>query len=93
MADFQNIKKGIQNKYEEDLIQNDGALFLHSRDYFNWLSRMQYNKRCKNDPIYLFVVLGGINPVTKEVFLGLTNPHGTKLEENFFITGLGAHYC
>ena len=37
--------------------------------------------------------MGGINPITKEVFLGLTNYHGLKLEENFFITGLGDHYC
>ena len=29
MADFQNLKKKLEDKYEEDLIENDGACFFH----------------------------------------------------------------
>ena len=39
MADFQNLSKDLNQKHEEDLIQNDGCTFLHSKDYFNWVSR------------------------------------------------------
>ena len=39
MADFQDLYKSLNNKYEEDLIENDGATFLHPRDYLNWIAR------------------------------------------------------
>ena len=39
MADFQNIEKQLTQKFEEDLIENDGACFLHTKDYFNWVAR------------------------------------------------------
>ncbi len=51
MADHQNIKKMFDEKYEEDLIENDGCCFLHPKDYFNWMSRHQYQKRLKSDPL------------------------------------------
>ena len=83
----------LKEKNEEDLIENDGACFLHSKEYFNWISRQQYQKRLKNDPIWVSCVVGGINPKTKEVFLGTSDFHGMKLEQNYVATGLGGHYC
>ena len=54
---------------------------------------MQYNKRCRNNPIFVTSVIGGINPKTKEVFLGYSDFHGLKLEKDYVHTGLGNHYC
>ena len=71
----------LQEKQELDEIENDGATFFHAKDYWNWVGRNQYQKRCKNDPIFVNAVIGGINPKTKEVFLGSSDPHGLKLEQ------------
>jgi len=38
MADFQNLKKMVDDKREEDEIENDGATFHKPRDYFNFIS-------------------------------------------------------
>ena len=75
------------------MIENDGATFFHPRDYFNWVARTQYNKRCKNDPIWVSAIIAGINDKTNEVFLGSSNFHGMKHEADYIITGLGNHYC
>ena len=93
MADFQDIVKSCDQKYEEDLIQNDGACFFHPKDYFNWLAKTQYQRRLKANPLYVTAVVGGIDK-KDGVFLGTTDFHGTKIEDqNFVATGLGLHYC
>ena len=38
-------------KYEEDAIENDGALFMHPRQYHNYIGQYQYKKRMKGDPV------------------------------------------
>jgi 20S proteasome subunit beta 7 len=42
MSDFQELLKIFREKHDSDVIENDGALFLKSKDYFNYLSRIQY---------------------------------------------------
>ena len=37
MSDLQNLKKMCDVKYEEDKIENDGALFMHARQYHNFI--------------------------------------------------------
>ena len=93
MSDYQNLQRSLNTKYEEDLIENDGACFLHPKDYFNWVARTQYQKRLKSDPIWITAVIAGINNKTDEVFLGSSNFHGTKNEADYIITGLANHYC
>ena len=80
MADFQNLHKDLKNMHEDDEIQDDGCTYLHSRDYLNWISRVQYQRRCKNDPLLISAVVGGVNPKTGEVYLGVSDFHGMKLE-------------
>mmetsp|Transcript_7442 Transcript_7442/g.12573 ORF Transcript_7442/g.12573 Transcript_7442/m.12573 type:complete len:220 (-) Transcript_7442:115-774(-) len=94
MADFQNFQKLLTQKYEEDLIENDGACFFHPKDYFNWIARTQYQRRLKSDPLWVTVVVAGINKLDNEVFLGQSDFHGTKVEgQNYLLTGLAHHYC
>ena len=93
MADYQNLQKDLLNMHEEDMIQNDGGNFKHSKDYFNWTARCQYQRRMKGDPLWISAVVGGVNPKTGEVFLGSSDVHGRKLTENYLITGLANHYC
>ena len=48
----------------------------------------------KADPLFVTCVVGGINKKTNEVFLGTSDFHGTKIEnQDFVATGLGLHYC
>ena len=64
---------------------------MKPRDYFNWISERMYNKRMKMNPDWLTTIVGG---VTKgEPFLGMVDYHGLKIEDNYVITGLAAHYC
>jgi 20S proteasome alpha/beta subunit len=60
LADFQDIVKKCLEKYEQDLIEDDGACFYQPKDYFNWLSRKQYQRRLKSSPLYVTAVVAGI---------------------------------
>lgn len=93
MADFQEMRKFLKEKREADEIENDGATFFKPRDYFNYLSRVNYQRRMKMDPLWNGSVIGGVRHDNGEVFLGMIDLYGTKIEGNFAITGLASHYC
>jgi 20S proteasome subunit beta 7 len=78
MSDYQNLKKHIDSKYEEDAIQGDGALFWHPKEYHNFIGGYQYQKRCKMDPTMVSAIVAGVNKTTGEAFLGLSDPWGLK---------------
>merc|ERR1712070_944431 len=83
----------LEVKYEEDYVQSDGALFMHPKEYHNFIGNYQYRKRMKGDPVAVSAVLAGIDKKTKEVFLGCSDHFGMKLQKDYFVTGLGNHYC
>ena len=93
MADFQNLVKDLRKKQEDDEIENDGAQFVHPREYWNWISAVQYQRRCKNDPQWISTVVAGINKKTSEPFLGTVDFHGMKLEKDWMLTGLAFYMC
>jgi 20S proteasome subunit beta 7 len=93
MSDFQEIKKILDDKFESDQIENDGAHFFKPRDYYNFLSRLNYQRRMKMDPLWNGTVIGGVNKKTGELFLGQVDLYGTKIEGNFLLNGLAQHYC
>mmetsp|Transcript_27019 Transcript_27019/g.26082 ORF Transcript_27019/g.26082 Transcript_27019/m.26082 type:complete len:203 (-) Transcript_27019:156-764(-) len=93
MSDFQELQKTLREKQEADQIENDGATFLKPKDYFHYLSRLQYQRRMKMDPLWTTTVFGGVDKKTKEFFLGQVDLYGLRLQENFHLTGLAAHYC
>ncbi len=71
----------------------DGATFMSPRDYFNFIADHNYRRRMKMDPLWCTTVLAGHNKQSNELFLGMTDLYGTKVEANFILTGLAAHYC
>jgi 20S proteasome subunit beta 7 len=93
MSDFQELIKIFREKHEHDVIENDGAQFFKPKDYFNYLSRVNYQRRMKMDPLWNGTLVGGVRKDTGEVFLGSVDLYGTKVEGNFFATGLASHYC
>lgn len=93
MSDFQELTKILKEKYEADLIEGDGAAFLKPKDYFNFLSRLHYQRRMKMNPLWNGNIVGGVRKDNGEAFLGMIDLYGTKIEGNFLLTGLAAHYC
>jgi len=45
------------------------------------------------NPLWCSTILGGVSKDTGKVFLGFCDLYGTRLEENYLLTGLSAHYC
>ena len=46
----------------------------------------------KMDPLWTGSIIGGVRKDTGEAFLGMIDLYGTKIEGNFLLTGLAAHY-
>ena len=45
------------------------------------------------DPLWNGSIIGGVRHDNGEVFLGMVDLYGTKIEGNFLLTGLASHYC
>ena len=71
----------------------DGATFLAPRDYYNFIANHNYQRRLKMDPLWCSTIVGGVSKSNGEVFLGMTDLYGTKVEHNYLLTGLSMHYC
>jgi len=93
MSDFQEICKILEDKYESDAIEHDGAEFLKPRDYFNYLSRLNYQRRMKMDPLWNGTIMAGVEKKTGAPFLGSVDLYGTKIEAKYVLNGLAMHYC
>ena len=93
MADFQELAKQLRQRQEFDEISQDGATFLAPRDYFNLLGNMNYRRRLNMDPLWNVTIIAGVSKASGEVFLGQCDMYGTKVEADFLLTGLSAHYC
>ena len=93
MADFQELLKMLREKREADENENDGAHFLKPRDYFNYLSRVNYQRRMKMDPLWNGSIIAGVRRDNGEPFLGSVDLYGTKIESGYLMNGLGTHYC
>ena len=83
----------LAKKCEVDEMEQDGGSFFRPRDYFNWLNTLNYQRRLKSNPLFLYTVFAGLNKKDGEVFLGTTDMWGLKIEHDFILTGLALHYC
>lgn len=87
-ADFQHVWKSIEQKQIEEESDMDeqtlGPLAMHT-----WLTRVQYNKRCKFDPYWVEWVVGGLQD--GKPFLGYVDKLGTSYQDRAVGSGrLGA---
>ena len=74
-------------------MEQDGAEFMGPREYYNFIARLNYQRRMKMDPLWVSTVIGGFGKATKQPFLGVIDLYGTKVEHNYVLTGLSQHYC
>ena len=45
------------------------------------------------NPLWNGSIVGGVRADNCEIFLGMVDINGTKVEGNFLITSIGAHFC
>jgi len=87
-ADFQYLRNTIEQKQIDEDCYNDGFT-LSPKSLFSWLTRVQYNRRCKFDPFWTNWVVGGLQDGVP--FLGYVDKLGTAYQERAIATGYGAY--
>jgi len=87
-ADFQFIKQLIDEQILVDFATDD-KIALKPKDLYTWLSRVLYNRRSKFNPLWLDMVVGGMQ--YDEPFLGHINFRGRAYTNNVISTGFGTH--
>lgn len=87
-ADFQFIKRYIDQKVTEDFCYDDN-IQLKPKSLYNWLIRVLYNKRSRFNPLWIDIIVGGMQD--GEPFLGHVDMRGRAYEDNFISTAYGKH--
>lgn len=87
-ADFQCIKKYIDEKITEDFCYDD-SIEMKPKSMFNWLTRCLYNRRCRFNPWWVDLVVGGVQDGVP--FLGHVDVRGRAYEDKVIATGFGKH--
>lgn len=87
-ADFQFIKQHIDEMILTDF-SSDDKILLKPKDLFTWLTRVLYNRRSKFNPLWLEMVVGGMQD--DEPFLGHINVRGRAYTSDVVSTGFGTH--
>lgn len=87
-ADFQCIKHYIDEKITEDFCHDD-KIEMKPKSLYNWLTRCMYNRRCRMNPWWIDLVVGGIQDGVP--FLGHVDVRGRAYEDKVVATGFGKH--
>lgn len=87
-ADFQFIKQHIDEMILSDFSMDD-RIALKPKDLFTWLTRVLYNRRSRFNPLWLELVVGGMQD--EEPFLGHINVRGRAYTNDVISTGFGTH--
>lgn len=87
-ADFQFLKQLIDQIILEDYSMDD-RIALRPKDLYTWLTRVLYNRRSKFQPLWVEMVVGGMQ--YDEPFLGHINFRGRAYTNNVIATGFGTH--
>lgn len=88
-ADFQFIKQYIDETILADFSMDD-KIALKPKDLYTWLTRVLYNRRSRFNPLWLDMVVGGMQK-EDEPFLGHINVRGRSYTNNVIATGYGTH--
>lgn len=87
-ADFQSIKRIIDQKMCEDICFDD-TIEMKPKSLYNWLTRVLYNRRSRFNPLWLDMVVGGMED--GEPFLGHVDLRGRSYTDTVVATGFGKH--
>ncbi|CRL03273.1 CLUMA_CG016320, isoform A [Clunio marinus] len=87
-ADFQFIKQVIDETILADFSMDD-KIAMKPKDLYTWLTRVLYNRRSRFNPLWLDMVVGGMQ--YDEPFLGHINFRGRAYTSDVISTGFGTH--
>ena len=88
ISDFQYIKTLLDDLTTQDFCYDDGHS-LTPREVHGYLCRVLYNRRNKMDPLWNSLVVAGIEPSSKERFVGCVGMIGTSYEDSHVATSFG----
>ncbi|BFF90080.1 proteasome subunit beta type-4 [Drosophila madeirensis] len=88
-ADIQSIKRTIDQKMIEDQCYADG-ISMKPKALSSWLTRVLYNRRSRMNPLYIDVVVGGIEQ-DGTPFLANVDLRGRAHEDYVVATGFARH--
>lgn len=88
-SDFQHLQKLLREITIMDFNDDDGAT-KSGKEIHSFLSRVLYNRRCKQNPLWNEVVTGGFE--NGEAFLGYVDLYGSNfVSEDTVCTGFGSY--
>lgn len=87
-ADFQFIKQLIDEMILSHYSMED-KITMKPKDLYTWLTRVLYNRRSKFNPLWLEMVVGGMQ--YDEPFLGHVNVRGRAYTNDVVASGFGTH--
>eukprot|EP01105_Mastigella_eilhardi_P007426 TRINITY_DN1887_c0_g1_i1.p1 TRINITY_DN1887_c0_g1~~TRINITY_DN1887_c0_g1_i1.p1 ORF type:complete len:256 (-),score=61.20 TRINITY_DN1887_c0_g1_i1:60-755(-) len=88
MSDFQQIMTYLEELVRNDVCIDDGFM-IQSRELWNYLNRILYNRRSRVDPLWNDLIMIGWN--AGKPFLGALDKLGTAFEDNYAATGYGMY--
>ncbi|XP_055373313.1 proteasome subunit beta type-4 [Condylostylus longicornis] len=87
-ADFQFIKRLIDDKIVEDICYDDDIV-IKPKSLYTWVIRLQYYRRSWFNPLWVDMVIGGLEDGVP--FLGHVDLRGRAYEDYAIATGYGKH--
>ncbi|XP_077600080.1 proteasome subunit beta type-4 [Stigmatopora nigra] len=87
-ADYQYLKHVIEQMVIDEELVGDGHNYS-PKAMHSWLTRVMYNRRCKMNPLWNTVVIGGF--YHGQSFLGYVDKLGVAYEAPSVATGFGAY--
>eukprot|EP00769_Ergobibamus_cyprinoides_P000694 gnl/Ergobibamus_cyprinoides/170.p1 GENE.gnl/Ergobibamus_cyprinoides/170~~gnl/Ergobibamus_cyprinoides/170.p1 ORF type:complete len:225 (+),score=70.66 gnl/Ergobibamus_cyprinoides/170:28-675(+) len=90
-ADFQSLHEMIEEEVISDECLADGFR-LSAYELHTLLARILYNRRCKVDPLWNYLVVGGLDQQGTP-FLGQVDLFGTKFTGDYLATGYGGDFA
>jgi len=87
-ADFQYLKRLIDDKIIEDICYDD-EIVIKPKSLYTWLTRLQYYRRSNFNPLWVEMVVGGLEDGLP--FLGHVDFRGRAYEDYVVATGFGKH--
>ncbi|XP_068155315.1 proteasome subunit beta type-4 [Drosophila tropicalis] len=88
-ADIQSIKRTIDQKMIEDQYYDD-QITMKPQELSSWLTRVLYGRRSRMNPLYIDVVVGGVDKQGVP-FLGNVDLRGRAYQDYVVATGFARH--